>query len=84
MLCVFSAWKISGWFYSNRSEFGRLKDRFKKLPSGSAAPAELKGRALWRWGTFMYLWDHIVGKKKGDDTMVGISFELRSFYFSAY
>lgn len=76
---IVTAEKIAGWFNQQRTEYSRLKDRYKHLKSGCAAPPDLTGRALWRWGVFSFLWDHIVGRNKGQVTQVGYCIQHNSF-----
>lgn len=74
IICIFTAWFVEGWYKNQRTEFGRLRNEYGHLPSGSAAPKKLKpkSRKYWRWQVFMYMWDHITPQNVGQDTEVGI------------
>lgn len=74
ILCIFTAWFVEGWYKQQRTEFGRLRNKYSRLPSGSAPPKKLnpRSRAHWRWQTFMYMWDHITPREGALDTEVGI------------
>ena len=68
---MFAADSVNKWYSSNRTDYGKLKDRIKNAPSGSGALSLLTPIQKWKLANWAFIEPYIKKRKNPPDSEMG-------------